>query len=149
MLFLNGLSVTHLGDGDFGGTANSQLQAPISGLVWNDSFSLSAMQKTIYTLLTVTLYARGVESGTPKFYCDQIVLGTDKDTTTSKVTGETQTLTMSAADGSFTPITHTFLLNSFAAGAVAHLQILSGKQCGNSASDSDDFEIVTVTGELS
>ena len=149
VLFLNGLNVTHLGDGDFGGTANSQLQAPISGLAWNDSFTLSAAQKTLYTALTVKLYARGVESGTPKFYCDQIVLGNNIDTPTGKVTGATQPLTMSATDGSFTQISHTFPLNSLAADAVAHLQILSGKQCENSASDYDDFEIVTVTGELS
>ena len=153
VVFLNGLSVTHLGDGDFGGTANAQLQVPLStvgsGLLWDDdSFTLTSTQRTSYNFLTVTLYARGVESGTPKFYCDQIVLGNSIDPT-GKVTGETQSLKVSAADGSFTQISHTFPLNSLAADAVAHLQILSGKQCGNTASDYDDFEIVSVTGELS
>ena len=149
VLFLNGLSVTHLGDGDFGGPANSQLQAPLSGLTWNDNFTLSTAQRTLYTALTVTLYARGVESGTPKFYCDQIVLGNSIDPT-GNVTGATpQALNVSATNGSFTQISHTFPLNSLAADAAAHLQILSGKQCGNSASDYDDFEIVSVTGELS
>lgn len=149
VLFLNGLSVTHLGDGYFDGTVNSQLQAPLSGLTWKDSFTLSSSQRTLYTALTVTLYARGIESGTPNFYCDQIVLGSSIDPT-GNVTGATpQALHVSATDGSFTPISHTFPLNSLAADAAAHLQILSGKQCGNSASDYDDFEIVSVTGELS
>ena len=153
VIFLNGLSVTHLGDGDFGGTANSQLQVPLStvgsGLLWDDdSFTLTSTQRTSYNFLTVTLYARGVESGTPNFYCDQIVLGNSIEPT-GKVTGEAQSLKVSAVDGSFTQITHTFPLNSLAADAVAHLQILSGKQCVNTASDYDDFEIVSVTGELS
>lgn len=153
VVFLNGLSVTHLGDGDFGGTAYSQLQVPLStvgsGLLWDDdSFTLTSTQRTSYNFLTVSLYARGVKSGTPKFYRDQIVLGNSIDPT-GKVTGETQSLKVSAADGSFTQISHTFLLNSLAADAVAHLQIISGKQCGNTASDYDDFEIVSVTGELS
>ena len=153
VLFLNGLSVTHLGDDIFGGAANSQLQAPLStvgsGLLWDDdSFTLTATQRTSYNFLTVTLYARGVESGTPKFYCDQIVLGNSIDPT-GKVTGATpQALNVSAPDGSFTQISHTFPLTSLAADTVAHLQILSGKQCGNSASDSDDFEIVSIIGEL-
>ena len=149
VVFLNGLSVAHLGDGEFGGVANSQLQTPVSGLVWSDSFNLSAAQKGAYTSLEVTLYARGVESATPNFYCDQIVLGNHIDIVTDKVTGVMpQTLTTSAPDGSFTKIAHVFSLRDLAADDVAHLQILSGKQCANNASDYDDFEIATVIGEL-
>jgi hypothetical protein len=150
VVFFNGLSVTHLGDAAFTGVANSQLQAPVSGLIWSDSFNLSAAQKMTYTSLKVTLYARGVESAAPGLFCDEIVLGNVVDTGTKKITGGiSQPLSPSASDGSFTQITHTLSLSNLAADQVAHLQIISGKQCANPASDYDDFEIVTVVGELS
>ncbi|MEO6024856.1 MAG: hypothetical protein ABIP64_17435, partial [Burkholderiales bacterium] len=150
LVFLNGLSVVHLGDAKFGGTANSQLQVQAAGLIWNESFRLTAAQQAKYTTLTVTLYGRGIESGTPTFNCDQIGLGNNIDATTGKLTdGTPQTLTGTAADGSFTKITHTFSLNGLAADADAHLQIVSGKACASGTStDYDDFEIVAVTGEL-
>jgi hypothetical protein len=150
VVFFNGLSVTHLGDAAFTGVANSQFQVPASSLIWNDSFNLTAAQKQAYSSLKVTLYARGVESATPSLFCDQIVLGNTIDAGTGKVTGVTpQILKPSNSDGSFTKIEHVFLLSDLAADQVAHLQILSGKQCANPASDYDDFEIATVMGELS
>ncbi|MEO6025037.1 MAG: hypothetical protein ABIP64_18380, partial [Burkholderiales bacterium] len=122
LVFFNGLSVVHLGDEKFGGTANSQLQVRSSGLIWNDSFRLTAAQQANNTTLTVTLYGRGIESGTPTFNCDQIGLGNTIDPTTGKLTdGTRQTLKATAADGSFTKITHTFLLSGLAADADAHL----------------------------
>ena len=148
VVFLNGLSIVHLGDGDFSGAENSQLQVQASGLLWRDRFTLTAVQKTNYTTFTVTLYARGIQSEAPKFYCDLIGLGNNVDLN-GALTGITpQTLMATAADGSFTKITHTFSLSDLAADADAHLQILSGKTCSSSGADHDDFEIVAVTGEL-
>ncbi len=148
VVFLNGLSIVHLGDGDFSGTENSQLQVPVSSLIWKDRFRLTAAQKTDYKSLTVTLYARGIQSTAPKFYCDQIGLGNNVDINGTLIGTTPQPLLPTAADGSFTKITHTFSLTDLAADAEAQLQILSGKTCANGGADYDDFEIVAVTGEL-
>ena len=150
MLFLKGLTIVHLGDEDFGGAENSQLQVPTSGLFWRDSFKLTAVQKANFTTFTVTLYARGIQSGAPKSYCDLIGLGNNVDANGALTgTGNAQLKLMATAtDGSFTEIKHTFLLSGLTAGVVAHLEILSGKICSTSGADYDDFEIVAVTGEL-
>ena len=148
VVFLNGLSIVHLGDGDFSGAENSQLQVPTSGLLWRDRFTLTAVQKTNFTTFTVTLYARGVQSEAPKFYCDLIGLGNNVDLNGALTSITPQTLMATAAEGSFTKITHTFSLSDLAADADAHLQILSGKTCASSGADHDDFEIAAVTGEL-
>lgn len=148
VVFLNGLSIVHLGDGDFSGAENSQLQVQASGLPWRDRFTLTAAQKTNYTTFTVTLYARGIQSEAPKFYCDLIGLGNNVDLNGALSGIRPQTLMATAADGSFTKIMHTFSLSDLAADADAHLQILSGKTCSSSGADHDDFEIVAVTGEL-
>ena len=98
VVFLNGLSVAHLGDEQSGGNANSQLQAKTIGLVWNDSFHLTAAQRNTNTTLTVTLYARVVESGPPDSYCDRIALGNtiNPDLVTK---GTTQILRVTSSDG--------------------------------------------------
>ena len=148
VVFLNGLSITHLGDDDFSGTENSQLQVPASDLIWKDRFRLTAEQKTNFQTLTVTLYARGIQSDAPKFYCDLIGLGNNVDLNGVLTDITPQPLTPTAADGSFTKITHTFSLSGLTADTDAHLQILSGNACASGGADHDDFEFVAVTGEL-
>jgi hypothetical protein len=145
VVFASGLTVVHLGDDDFNGSANSQLQAPLTGKIWKDSFELNGSQKDANSQLVVTLYARGVE--TPA-YCDKIVLGNNLDSDGNVIGDMSQNLSTSNPDGSFTQITHTFLLSGLVAGTV-YLQIISGKQCANSSLDDDDFEISTVLGKLS
>ena len=73
------MSIVHLGDGDFSGAENSQLQVQASGLLWRDRFTLTAVQKTNFTTFTVTLYARSIQSQAPKFYSDLIGLGNNVD----------------------------------------------------------------------
>ena len=94
------------------------------------------------------IYARGIQSDAPKFYCDLIGLGTNV-APDGALTGITpQTLMATAADGSFTKIVHIFSLSGLLDDAPVHLEILSGKICSTSGADHDDFEIVAVTGEL-
>jgi hypothetical protein len=145
VIFANGLSVVHLGDGDFGGTANSKLQAHTSGATWPDTFTLDTTQKATFSSITITLFARGVETNITTPFCDQISLG-------NMVGASPQTLTATNPDGSFTQISHTFPLAALTPGTI-HLQISSGTRsgtvCGPQATpDLDDFEIVSVTGKF-
>lgn len=142
-----GLTIVHVGDGTFEGTANSQFQVKESGLIWNDSFTPTALQILTYTKLTVTLFARGVETTGLTPYCNKIVLG-DNFSGGNIIGGDRQPLTATASDGSFSQITHTFTLPPVSSGASVYLQILSGKKCDNPASDNDDFEVVSVVGKL-
>ncbi len=142
VVFLQGTSIVHLGDGLFEGTANSQFQAPVSALIWKDSF----IPDPAFTTLTVTLYAHGVETPT---YCDEIVLGIDLDAAGVIIGGQRQPLLASPVDGSFNKISHTFTLPALTSGANAYLQIFSRAKCTNATAESDDFEVVSVVGELS
>ena len=142
VVFLQGTSIVHLGDGLFEGTANSQFQAPVSALIWKDSFT----PDPAFNKLTVTLYAHGVE--TPA-YCDEIVLGNNLDAAGVIIDGLRQPLEASPVDGSFNKISHTFSLSTLTSGAIAYLQIYSRAKCINATADSDDFEVVSVVGELS
>lgn len=144
VVFLNGTGITHLGDDEFTGEPNSKLQVAATGKVLSDSFELTSALKDLYTSITITMQARGVQ--TPLF-CDKIVVGNRFDN--EIVTGGTsQDLMSSASDGSFTQISHTFPLVDFAAGDTVYLQILAGKKCVNPTADVDDLEIATITGEL-
>lgn len=146
VLFLGGLSVTHLGDGDFTGEPNSQLQVDASGTTFLDSFTLTDTQKSQYSTLTIKMYARGVES-TSKNYCDQIIVG-NVAASVASASPNRQKLTQSSATGEFTEITHTFSLAELAAGTV-QLQINSGRQtCSATSGDYDDFEFAAVKGHF-
>jgi hypothetical protein len=144
VVFAKALSVVHLGDGTFSGMPNSQLQVPKSGPALSDTFELSASQKQQYTKLSVTMYARGVES-TSKNYCDKIEL---RNLGTGTGAGA-QTFQETDATGKFTSITHEFPLDQIAAGTV-ELVISAGPigACSGTG-EIDDFEFVSIVGHLS
>ena len=142
IVFPKGLTVIHLGDDSYAGSANSQLQVRASGLIFEDSFNLTQAQLSKYRYLTVSMYARGVQIS-KEGYHDTIALGTRSDFESGK-TGNTQTFAATAEDGSFTSVSYRFDLSGLSPGEIA-LRIYSSQL---TPPDYDDFEITNITGKL-
>jgi len=136
IIFWKGLTVTHLGDDTYSGSANSQLQVPDSGLTFEESFTLSSQQISKYQYLTVSMYARGVQTGED---CDNKIVVEN----TKKI--YPKTFSDTAEDGSFTAVSYRFDLKSLSPGATV-LKIYSGGCL--TGSDHDDFEVTNITGKL-
>ncbi len=145
VLFLNGTTITHLGDGNFTGTPNSQLQVENSGLMFSDSFDWTPTLQAKYQSLTISMYARGVET-TSKGLCNQIVVG-QWMSSTALANSASLPLVETDSKGAFTQVNYTFVLSSLPPGKIG-IQILSGAKGCAAGSDHDDFEIVSVTGHL-
>jgi len=142
IVFPKGLTVIHLGDDSYAGSANSQLQVRASGLIFEDSFNLTQAQLSKYRYLTVSMYARGVQTASTHT-SNEIALGTRSDFESGKV-ANTQSFAETAADGSFTPVSYRFDLSSLSPGEII-LRINSSK---HSTGDYDDFEVTNITGKL-
>jgi len=145
IVFPKGLTVIHLGDDSYGGSANSQLQVPSSGLIFEDSVNLTQAQLSKYRYLTVSMYARGVQTESTET-SNKIALGTRSDFESGKVVN-TQSFVETAADGSFTTVSYRFDLSVLSPGEIT-LRIYSGLSADNPSDKGDDFEITNVTGKL-
>ncbi|MEQ1844239.1 MAG: hypothetical protein ABL983_01525 [Nitrospira sp.] len=156
VVYLKGVALTHLGDGQFNGGVNEQLQIPAQGDVWLDSFALTAQQRAAYSTLTISMSVRGLE-------CSSVIASIYQ----VKQSGQTvqpspQVLGGAPASGSFGPLTKTFSLAGMEAGEVFFfirtdpvnaqtIATVPGGCPGRTASsgDKDDFEFIEVLGRLS
>jgi hypothetical protein len=139
VVFEKGLFVTHLGDDSFGGSANSQLQVPASGLAWFDKFAYTAAMKSKYRTLCLSMTARGVQSQSSNN--DLISVSADGAPGTYAV----QTLTDTDVAGGYSGLGNCFDVSRFLDGTPVQVQINSGTRNG---SDYDDFEFINVVGKL-
>lgn len=130
----NGHRIIHLGDANFDGTANSQLQVSNSGLQMSWSVSpVSTRLMAGYDSLCVYMTARGVE--TSHGNKNTIALG-----------GLTISLPDSSPDGVFTLLKSCFPTNRLGGMAASStLRVSSGNRGG---SDYDDFEVVNIWARL-
>ena len=144
LVFPKGVGVTHLGDAQFGtGGFNSQLQLPSSGLYWNDASPLTPAQASKYKSITLSFYARGVESQAGD-KCKDLVSVADADNPPGSYI--VKDLPGSDPNGGYTRISVTFALSSIGAGHSVLAQLNSGA-CA-SGDLGDDFEFVSVVGKL-
>ena len=138
VIFFKGLDIIHLGDDNFAGSANSQLQVPSQGKYWIDTFDYTAALKAKYSSICIQFNGRGIQSA-----------GRDNTVSLSNNgqmgTYIVQDLQSTALDGSFTSLQNCFSLSSFPENSKVMLQINSQ---ANSSGDYDDFEIINITGVL-
>lgn len=132
-----GLTVVHLGDDNYGGSANSQLQVRTLGLAVSESATLTKEQLSKYKYLRISLYARGVETER----CNKITFGNKSSQS------QVQDFVATANDGSYTPVSYRFTLSSVSPGEIAFTIFSGAKNCSNSG-DHDDFEVTAITGKL-
>ncbi|MDA3441401.1 carboxypeptidase-like regulatory domain-containing protein [Acinetobacter bereziniae] len=140
IIFFNGLDIIHLGDNQFTGSVNSQLQIKAQGKVWIDHFIYSDLLKSKYDNICISFMGRGfnsIKDGSN----DPISLSNNGQPGTYIV----KILPDSAENGSFSQYKECFSLSSFKAGDKIQLQINSLPKNG----DFDDFEMINMFGELS
>lgn len=140
IIFFNGLDIIHLGDDQFQGAVNSQLQIKAQGKVQVDYFTYSDSLKSKYDNICISFLGRGFNS----------IKEGSKDPISLSNSGQAGTyivkiLPDSAEDGSFSQYKECFSLSSFKAGDKVQLQINSLPV----SNDYDDFEMINVFGELS
>jgi hypothetical protein len=162
VVFPRGLSLHHLGDGQFAGQRNAGFQKPVpdnpgTGFSDETTAPLTPSQLTKFTHFAVTLLAKGAECTSSAIFLGQWDQPLGQPGGQLVSTSPPQVFGPSASDGSYTQLTYTFSLAGFQPGRIV-LSILSDPPTENDVdlvtgggcplNDRDDFEFTAVTGQL-
>ena len=141
ILFPSSMKVIHLGDSKYAGASNAQFQFPnATGTYWFETATLSAEQKSKYSELCISFYAKGIDDNSPK---EQSILSVSLNGQAG--TYNNYEVPPTARDGSYTIVNHCFSLQGFNAQDAIQAQLNS---LPDSKNDFDDFEFIAVTGVL-
>lgn len=137
--------LTHLGDDQYGGTANSKLQVAASGLTSAQPLGVLTQQlKDQYKTAYVEFSARGMQ--TESMQCATQYENRIGLSATSSSSGEIVKTVQpgpSSADGNFTRFSIPIDLSEFPADSTINFVASSG-QCASGGTDRDDFEVTSV-----
>lgn len=136
--------ITHLGDDNFGGAANSQLQVASIGKISGDTVTLTQAQLNTYRFVTINFYGRGIQTP-PLLNCQDYAFVTNLDIATNvEQNTRTAILPPSDAGGNFTKLSVRLPTAGIKAGPVT-----IGLASGQCTTDFDDFELISVSASLS
>lgn len=135
-----GTRIFHLGDGDFTGSTNSQLQVSSSGISATGQLSsISEEQINRYPAgLCFTFDARGIETRSGAKYRPGNII---------KLNDQVSELQNSPSDGSFGRQTHCF--TNVSGGEASKFNGLTIQTDDAGTGDYDDFEVINITGLFS
>lgn len=138
--------LTHLGDDQYGGPANSNLQVATSGLNTVQPLGVLTQQlKDQYKTAYVEFSARGMQTESQQCatqYENQIGLSSTGTSSSAEVVKTVQP-GASNADGSFTRFSVPIDMSEFPVGSTINFVASSG-QCASGGTDHDDFELTSV-----
>ena len=138
--------LTHLGDDQYGGTANSKLQVATSGLTTTQPLGVLTQQlKDQYKTAYVEFSARGMQTESMQCatqYDNKIGL-TASSATSAEVITKTVQPGASSADGNFTRFSIPIDLSDIPVGSTVNFFASSGN-CLSGGTDRDDFELTAV-----
>lgn len=137
--------LTHLGDDQYKGTANSKLQVATSGLTTTQPLGvLTQEMKDRYKTAYVEFSARGMQTESQQcatFYDNSI--GLSATGTTSAAIVKAVQPGASSSDGNFSRFSIPVDLSEFPVGSTINFVAGSG-QCTSGGTDRDDFELTGV-----
>lgn len=138
--------LTHLGDDQYGGPANSKLQVATSGLATAQPLGVFTQQlKDQYKTAYVEFSARGMQTESQQCatqYENRIGLSATGASSSAEVVKTVQP-GASNADGSFSRFSIPIDLSEFPVGSTIKFVASSG-QCASGGTDHDDFELTAV-----
>lgn len=119
--------VHHLGDGNFGGTINSQFQRRSEGAIYNATFALSEQQISAQAA-DLVFVAKGVQAENPVLINNQLV----------------GMIPQSPTDGSFAEVALRVPMTYFDEDSELQLLEIQSVATSTSGSDIDDFEFANI-----